>query len=922
MQLTRVHFPLFTTLLVFACLNSLAATAQVTPDSSLSTKVDSIDKKNFTILNGTQAGKNLFHSFKDFSIPFNGSAVFQNNLDIKNIFSRVTGGNLSNIDGLLKVSGNANLYLINPAGITFGKNATLNVGGSFFATTAKSLLFSDGMEFSALKAETPPLLSVNIPIGLKFRDNPKGITNLATNFFELATGKNFTLVGGEVKFDGGKVYAPGGRVTLGGLSQAGTVKINNDGSLQFPQSIVRADVFLNNGSWVDVTNIGGGNIDVYAQNLRISNGSYLLAGINGKGTANTKAGDIKINATGRVTLDKENNNSVSTAIANTVFSSSIGNAGNIFIIANSLLVKDRSLIASYTLGKGNAGNIFITAESLLVSGGAQINSSTLGIGNAGNINLKIINNATFSETYLFQSSGLFSAVGSNAKGNGGAINVQAGSLNLLKGAQFRTSTLGDGNAGNINLKITNNATFDGAYLYIPSGLQSAVDFSGNGNGGDINITSDSLNILNGAQFISTFRSTGLSSPIARGRKSGNINIKIFNTFKIDGFTTYTIPNSKKQTAPSGIFSGLKTNQGRGGDIVITAKNFFITNGGIISSNTSNFSKGDAGNIDIRVTDTINISGQILGFDTNGKSKVFLSSILSEVEEGANGKGGNIFIDPKRIIISEGGVISVNSLGNGSAGNIELIAGGLILNNGFITANAGKSRGGNIKLQLSDFLLLRNNSKISTNASGDGGNITINSPFIVAFPKDNSDITANSIDKQGGNIKINASSIYGIQARIQGNPLTNDITASSENGISGNIDVNNLQIDASQGLIELPEGTLDKYQVIRNEICRKFSKGSQFIIVGRGGIAENPTEMINNNNTRIDLAEPITNNLSTTNQTHAKPHLSPNKTISSDNIVPARGWVMNEKGEVILTAYDPTESGVARPLTVAKYCSGM
>ena len=142
--------------------------AQVTSDRTLSTEVLTTNNLDFTIIKGNRVGNNLFHSFRELSVPTGGSAFFSNDLNVQNIISRVTGGSISNIDGLLKTNGSANLFLINPNGIIFGHNASLNINGSFVTSTANNIIFADGTQFSATNLQTPPLLTVSVPIGLQF----------------------------------------------------------------------------------------------------------------------------------------------------------------------------------------------------------------------------------------------------------------------------------------------------------------------------------------------------------------------------------------------------------------------------------------------------------------------------------------------------------------------------------------------------------------------------------------------------------------------------------------------------------------------------------------------------------------------------------------------------------------------------------
>jgi filamentous hemagglutinin family protein len=207
--------------------------AQVIPDNTLPTAVSSLDNRNFAIEGGARSGNNLFHSFSQFSIPTTGSAVFDNAVDVQNIFSRITGGNVSNINGLIQANGTANLFLLNPSGILFGSNASLNIGGSFLGTTAQSIKFGDGTEFSTVNPNGTGLLTISLPIGLQFGTLPAPITvqgtghrlsqpspilpiQVAASANELRgnSGSTLALIGGEIALDGGILSIEQGQIAL------------------------------------------------------------------------------------------------------------------------------------------------------------------------------------------------------------------------------------------------------------------------------------------------------------------------------------------------------------------------------------------------------------------------------------------------------------------------------------------------------------------------------------------------------------------------------------------------------------------------------------------------------------------------------------------------------------------------------------
>lgn len=139
---------------------------------------------NFEIDGGATRGGNLFHSFEEFNVNEGGSVYFRNPAAIDNILSRVTGDNASNILGTLGVLGEANLFLLNPNGIVFGRDARLDVSGSFYASTGDRFSWADGSEFRATNPNAPPLLSINVPLGLQYGAPSGNITHRGILFAE------------------------------------------------------------------------------------------------------------------------------------------------------------------------------------------------------------------------------------------------------------------------------------------------------------------------------------------------------------------------------------------------------------------------------------------------------------------------------------------------------------------------------------------------------------------------------------------------------------------------------------------------------------------------------------------------------------------------------------------------------------------
>ncbi|PSB61493.1 hypothetical protein C7B61_15860, partial [filamentous cyanobacterium CCP1] len=456
----------------------------------------------------------------------------------------------------------------------------------------------------------------------------------------------------------------------------------------------------------------GGNIDIRSDSLSL-NGSQLDASTFGEGNA----GLLTIQTEGDVRIDS------GSFVLNSGERDAVGNSGGISINARSLILSGDSQILSGILGQGTAGDIIIRATDFVrltgsadpdnprftnaifnriepggrgVGGnitietgslfltGSQISASTFGRGNAGSVHIRARDSVT-----LTQGSGIFSAVNFGGVGDGGTIEVEAGSLSISDRSQLQTIVrsafadfpAGQGNAGDITVRVRGDVTISdrdrGGRLLAPGGIFSAIDAEASGQAGNINISAGTLTITDFAQVRSTLDAgaTGASGTI-------DINVgslSMSNSAQVNTFTA---------------------GQGNAGDIFVNATGGVILNGRntIILSEVTSVGRGDGGNI------TINANSLTLSDRAEVSTSVNRSQDSLNVGQGnAGGITANI---QGTLIITDSARLNARTLGSGEAGDIDINAGQTWLRNagGVLSTTTTDGDAGNISINTNRLII--------------------------------------------------------------------------------------------------------------------------------------------------------------------------------------------------------------------------
>lgn len=574
--------------------------AQIVPDSTLGQHPSVVSpvvvngqpaSNTSNISGGVTNGSNLFHSFSEFNVSNNSAVYFMNPSGIGNIFARVTGFNASHIDGILGVLGPANLFLINPNGIIFGPNGSLDLKGSFLATTASQVIFADATTFSVDSSSDPPLLTSSVPIGLQFGSNSGSIINQsqASDGLGLIVPENQTLalIGSGVTLDNGNITSFG-NIEIGSVAPNSFVglSLNNFGfNLNYDRVEAFRDIDFRN-SLINLCFMlscrnPNGSLNLTGRQINLSS-SFIFA----QNSSDQRGQNVTLNASDLVSLDDGSLIFVTT--------DGLGQAGDLIINTSDLAVLGGSQLASTTTRSGHAGDIVITAVNSVVVAGSivlddgstlnsQINSSAQGSGVGGNIIIR-----TSNLTLQGEGVGIFADAPGTPEldplllGQSGNISIEASeSINLLDGAIITTSSRTSGSAGSIDI-TTPELTLNRASI--------TVNSFGTGLAGDATINANRVLLDQGSQISAT-------SQFGNG---GNLNLNVQDSLELRHqsqiTTTAGVPGGFGDGGNIRIQSGLTTLLedseivaqaflGRGGNINITTNGLFLSADSVISASS-------------------------------------------------------------------------------------------------------------------------------------------------------------------------------------------------------------------------------------------------------------------------------------------------------------------------------------------------
>lgn len=583
--------------------------AEIVTDGSLGTSgIKILTAPNYIISEdlGRRQGNNLFHSFSHFNVLPGETATFQADANVGNIFARVTGNELSTINGIISTAqSTANLWLMNPNGWLISNHARFDIHGALHITTANAIGFGQGDKFHADPKQISQL-SIGTPLTLELDRPSQAVITIDQADLQLPEYQIVSFTAPKLNFIQTAITEPGGQILLGGLGTGvwsldarqglkgqqpangeiiltgyyedsiGGIKLITANKINVLTRTLNLDKANMNTDSSD--NTDAGNITIQAEDMHLSNLSNISSNSNRSDT-NSNSGDIAVILINDLYMTGDSS----------IYSYNAGlKGGTINVTADHINLDQNAVIGVNNLGMGEPGQLFITSNTLNLSQGGTFDSSTLMEGKGGDLNIKT-KQLTITDPETFIAS---VAVG---EGSGGKINIQSEQITVANHAQITASSEDTGDSGTIIVGATGQLRLDNAEIRTEAKKSD---------GGAIQINADIVFLRHGQI------TTSVNGDFGDG---GDITIKSNNLVMDSGFIQANTDAAKAS----------------GGDIQIDAKHIFASGNILLVDGDQNMQyaphsqlnviqaaakHGTKGNINLNTVE-LNIAGQLLPLDS-------------------------------------------------------------------------------------------------------------------------------------------------------------------------------------------------------------------------------------------------------------------------------------------------------------------
>jgi large exoprotein involved in heme utilization and adhesion len=591
-------------------------------------------------------------------------------------------------------------------------------------------------------------------------------------------------------------------------------------------------------STINAASSAGGDVEIMAESIRVSDTGLIATETSGSASdPSTRLGGNIALKTG--TLDVSNAGRVQTLSLGSGAGGDLGIDAQRIVASRGSEGAEPGQLAAVADSDGDGGRIGIQTGSLELRDGGQISTTTEAAGKGGDLDIVATEGILLTGVSESVPSGIFAQSGHDketlATGKGGELLIDARVLELKNGANVSARTFGYGDAGNVEILVSDRVTISGGAATGSSILSAqGVD----GDGGDLIVETDVLELLDGGEISASTNRTGRSGDVtisarrllisgadSRGNRSGvfaqaNAPEAVSmggNAGNLEITTTEWL-----RVLDGGWVSVASKGSGRSGNISIRAGDALeVADGGEISAQASH--TGDAGSITIEDTDTVEVSSAAITTQTTGSAE-----------------GGTIAITAgNRVSLFPDGKISAESTESGDAGDITINAGQRLVLQGrsssdrsatSISTRAENAFGGSIRISAAQGVDVIN-GEISTSVRagvGDGGNISIDPEFVVL---NHSDITAQADVGNGGNIRIETENFVQSADSV--------VDASSRLGISGTVEITAPDADLSADIVTLPASFLDASSLLRQSCSARTARAGSLVVRGRDRIPASP-----------------------------------------------------------------------------------